>query len=106
MKALKWVLLIGATVFALSAHAMTLEQAKDQHFVGETSSGYLELKVDNNEAKQLIMEVNAKRKAKYLSLAKKNGISLNQVEALAGAKAIEKTQKGHMVKVDGQWQEK
>lgn len=106
MKLVKWSMLISAAMLAFSAWALTLDQAKAQGIVGETSNGYLALVKNNSEAQKLIAEINAKRKAKYLSLAKKNGISLSQVEALAGAKAIEKTTAGHMVKVDGQWRKK
>ncbi|MBS3798967.1 YdbL family protein [Pseudoalteromonas sp. BDTF-M6] len=106
MKLVKWTMLLSATMLAFSAWALTLDQAKAQGIVGETSTGYLALVQDSAEAQQLITEINAKRKAKYLSLAKKNGISLSQVEALAGAKAIEKTAPGHMVKVDGKWRKK
>ncbi|WP_105200832.1 MULTISPECIES: YdbL family protein [unclassified Pseudoalteromonas] len=106
MKLVKWTMLLSATMLAFSAWALTLDQAKDQGIVGETSTGYLELVHTSAEAQQLITEINAKRKAKYLAMAKKNGISLSQVEALAGAKAIEKTAAGHMVKVDGQWRKK
>ncbi|MGB1301413.1 MAG: DUF1318 domain-containing protein, partial [Pseudoalteromonas tetraodonis] len=47
-----------------------------------------------------------KRKAQYLKLAKKNNLSLAQVEALAAAKTIEKTQAGHFVEVNGEWVKK
>ncbi|WP_462159208.1 YdbL family probable chaperone protein [Pseudoalteromonas sp. GB56] len=106
MKMIKWTSLLTAAMLTFNAFAITLDDAKSQGIVGETSSGYLELVKGNADAQQLIEDINAKRKAKYQSLAKKNGITLEQVETLAGAKAIEKTSPGQMVKIDGQWRKK
>ena len=50
--------------------------------------------------------MNEKRKQKYQQLAKKNGITLEQVEALAAKKAYNKTQSGHYIQVSGRWVKK
>ena len=55
---------------------------------------------------QLVKEVNAKRKAEYERIAEKNGLSLEQVEALAGKKTIEKTRTGDWIFINGGWQKK
>ncbi|MEI8617159.1 YdbL family protein [Pseudoalteromonas sp. B28] len=91
---------------SFSAWAISLDDAKNQGLVGEDSSGYLGLVVQNAEAKAVVDDINAKRKAQYLKLAKKNNLSLSQVEALAAAKTIEKTQSGHYVEVNGNWVKK
>lgn len=106
MKLVKWTSILTAAMLTFSALALTLDEAKSQGIVGETSSGYLELVQNDADARALIADINAKRKDKYEALAKKNGITLAQVEKLAGAKAIEKTASGMMVKVDGQWLKK
>ncbi|CAH9059264.1 hypothetical protein PSECIP111951_03900 [Pseudoalteromonas holothuriae] len=106
MKANKLIVAIAAVGMAFSAWALTLDSAKNQGLVGETASGYLAAVSSNSQTQQLISEVNTKRKAKYQQLAKKNGISLSQVEALAGKKAIEKTSKGHYVQINGRWVKK
>jgi len=98
--------LIVAVCMSFSAWAISLDDAKSQGLVGENSSGYLGLVVQNSEAKAVVEEINAKRKAQYLKLATKNNLSLAQVEALAAAKAIEKTQTGHYVEVNGSWVKK
>ncbi|MBQ4859008.1 YdbL family protein [Pseudoalteromonas sp. MMG007] len=98
--------LIGAVYMSFSAWAISLDDAKNQGLVGENSSGYLGLVVQNSEAKAVVEEINAKRKAQYLKLAKKNNLSLAQVEALAAAKTIKKTQNGHYVEVNGSWVKK
>lgn len=106
MKVNKFVLAIAAMGMSLSAFALTLNNAKSQGLVGETSTGYLALVKSNAQAQALIKSVNAKRKAKYQQLAEKNKLSLSQVEALAGKKAVDKTSSGHFIKVNGKWVKK
>ena len=98
--------LVSAVFLSFSAWAISLDDAKNQGLVGEDSSGYLGLVVQNSEAKAVVEEINAKRKAQYLKLAKKNDLSLAQVEALAAAKTIEKTKSGHYIEVNGNWVKK
>ncbi|MDU0353182.1 DUF1318 domain-containing protein [Paraglaciecola aquimarina] len=95
---LKLTTVLAAIGLSFSVWAMNLDEAKNQGLVGENSTGYLGLVVQNNAAKALISEVNEKRKAQYLKLA--------QVEALAAAKAIKKTKAGHYIEVNGQWVKK
>jgi uncharacterized protein YdbL (DUF1318 family) len=106
MKMNSMVLALAALGMAFSACALTLNSAKSQGLVGETSSGYLALVSDNAQAQALIKSVNAKRKAKYQQLAKKNNLSLAQVETLAGKKAVDKTVTGHFIKVNDKWEKK
>ncbi|WP_166420976.1 YdbL family protein [Pseudoalteromonas sp. Z1A8] len=105
-KKLNIITLLSAVCMSFSAWAISLDDAKNQGLVGEDSSGYLGLVVQNAEAKAVVDDINAKRKAQYLKLAKKNNLSLSQVEALAAAKTIEKTQSGHYVEVNGNWVKK
>ncbi|GAA62145.1 hypothetical protein P20652_4041 [Pseudoalteromonas sp. BSi20652] len=105
-KKLNIITLVSAVCMSFSAWAISLDDAKNQGLVGEDSSGYLGLVVQNEEAKAVVNDINAKRKAQYLKLAKKNNLSLSQIEALAAAKTIEKTQSGHYVEVNGNWVKK
>ena len=105
-KKLNIITLVSAVCMSFSAWAISLDDAKNQGLVGEDSSGYLGLVVQNTEAKAVVDDINTKRKAQYLKLAKKNNLSLSQVEALAAAKTIEKTQSGHYVEVNGNWVKK
>lgn len=100
---LNLVTLVSAVLMSFSVWAMSLDNAKNQGLVGENSSGYLGLVVQNAQAKAVIDDINEKRKAQYLKLAKKNNLSLAQVEALAAAKTIEKTQSGHYIEANGSW---
>ncbi len=90
------------------AFAADLDQAKDDGLIGERADGYLGL-VDSSAAddvRALVAEINGKRKAQYERIASKNDLSLEEVEALAGKKTIEKTQSGHWVRQNGGWQQK
>jgi uncharacterized protein YdbL (DUF1318 family) len=89
------------------AFALDLQQAKDQGLVGETTTGYLEaVKSPSAEVKALIQSINAQRKAKFQEIATSNKTSLETVEKLAGKKAIEKSDAGAYIKIDGSWQKK
>jgi len=105
VKKLTLTLLISTMAF--SAWALSLGDAKQQGLVGEMQNGYLGVVVNNAEAKALVDSVNAKRKSIYINLARKNKITMQQVTALAGKKALEKTQSGHYIQnSSGQWVKK
>lgn len=94
---------------APGAWAEDLDAAKAAGLVGERPDGYLGLvSADAPPAvKQLVEQVNAKRKAKYTEIAKQNGTAVDAVAALAGAKLIERTPPGQYVMgVDVRWVKK
>jgi uncharacterized protein YdbL (DUF1318 family) len=83
-----------------------LTDAKRTGSVGERPDGYLGL-VDQNagaEVKALVQEINAKRRAGYSAIAKKNGTSVAAVAALAGGKLVAKAPPGEYVMTSsGKW---
>jgi uncharacterized protein YdbL (DUF1318 family) len=100
-------LLLVALTFSFNALALTLQDAKAQGKVGEQPSGYLGLVVDNAQVQALVKQVNGKRKQIYLKLARKHKVSVAQIAARAGEKALKKTQAGHYIKnAAGQWVKK
>lgn len=107
-KLTKTLLPLLLSLFAISALAADLNQAKQDGLVGERADGYLGLVVASAPADvtRLVTEINAKRKAQYQRIAKTNGITIDQVQALAGKKAIEKTRNGGWVRLNGGWQRK
>ncbi len=108
MKKLIHTFLLVFAFASAAAFAADLDQAKNDGLIGERADGYLGL-VDSSAAadvRALVAEVNGKRKARYESIAAKNDLSLQQVEALAGKKTIEKTRSGHWVLLNGGWQQK
>jgi len=94
-------LLFSSMVFALE-----LGEAKQKGLVGEQVNGYLGAVVMQSDVEVLIAEINTKRKVKYMELAAKNNISLQQVEKLAANKAYSKTEAGHFIQVNGVWLKK
>jgi len=104
MKYLTHLLLCVLVFLAVPVLAIDLQTAKEQGQVGETSEGYLAAVVSpDTEVKELIADINTKRKLKYEEIAVKNGIDLDKVEKLAGKKAIEKTPSGQYVKTERGW---
>lgn len=93
-----------ALVFSVQALALDLNTAKRQGLVGEQPNGYLGVVKATPAAVELVSEINKKRRQAYERIAKKNGISVEQVEGLGGQKAIKKTLGGNYLKTpSGQW---
>lgn len=94
-------------LFSAMAWSLDLGQAKSSGLVGETPSGYLKsVGAPTGEVKSLVSRINAERKAAYQKIAKKNGTSLKNVEALAGKKAMDKSAAGEYILVGGNWKQK
>ena len=101
------VLFVGLLlVNAACVFAGDLQQAKSAGLVGEQLNGYLGTVSSDAEARALIADINAKRKAKYESIADQNSASLETIELLAGKKAIEKTQAGNYIQTATGWKKK
>ncbi len=56
--------------------------------------------------KALVDDVNQKRTQVYKDLAAKNGITLEEVEKIAGKKVIEKTKPGNLIDLGNGWLKK
>ncbi len=107
-KLLVSLVVITAALNAVPASASDLDDAKRAGQVGEQANGYLGLVQSSapSAIQRLVQDVNQKRRAEYQRIAEKNGITLSQVEALAGKKAVDKTSSGGWVKINGAWQQK
>lgn len=95
------------------AQEVTLQQAMEQlsvaksnGWVGEQANGYLGVIESSAQSKQIAEQINEARRQEYARIAKENDIAVADVELLAGKRAIERTQSGHYVQVDGQWKKK
>jgi uncharacterized protein YdbL (DUF1318 family) len=98
---------IALLLIAQPVYAIDLQTAKSQGLVGESPSGYLEAVTSPSaETRALIKTVNDKRRGKYQEIAARNKTPLQTVEQLAGKKAIEKSQPGSYIKLNGKWQKK
>jgi uncharacterized protein YdbL (DUF1318 family) len=98
---------------AVALQQLTLQQAMDQlhqakadGWVGEQPNGYLGVVRDSAQARQIVEQINEARRKEYARIADENDIAVADVELLAGKRAIERTQSGHYIKIDGQWKKK
>lgn len=105
--------LLLALTLSLPAYAMTLNQAmsalgeaKTSGQLGEQPNGYLGVVRPGGQAEEIARLINQARRAEYQKVAKDNGISLSDVEAIAGKKAIERTPQGQYIQLNGQWLQK
>ena len=111
--ALKLSSLLIALCLALPVAAMSLNeamsalgQAKASGQLGEKPDGYLGVVQPGGQAEAIASQINQARRAEYHRVAQKNGISVSDVEAIAGKKAIERTPAGQIVQVNGKWVKK
>ena len=101
-----------AVAFALAlagaAHALDLDGAKASGLVGERVDGYVAAVAPSPSADvaALVADVNAKRKATYQDIAKKNGTDAAEVAKLAAQKLMERAPKGAWIHADGRWFQK
>src|SRR3546814_15467950 len=107
---LKLASLLLALMIALPAAAMTLNEAmsalgdaKASGLLGEKPDGYLGVVRSSQNAEDIASQINQARRAEYHRVAKQNGISVSDVEAIAGKKAIEKTPSGQIIQFNGNW---
>lgn len=107
--------LLASTLLALSLPlmAMDLQQAmsnlstaKSKGLVGEQADGYLGVVAPTPEAVETAKLINEARHVQYVNLAKDNNLALPDVEAMAGQKAIEKTQAGQYIQINKKWAKK
>jgi uncharacterized protein YdbL (DUF1318 family) len=94
---------------ANAASAGDLDDAESAGKVGEGVDGYVHL-VDENasaDVKALVKEVNEKRREKYAIIAKKRGVPVEEVAALAGAKLVKSAPAGeYVLDSTGKWRKK
>ena len=91
------------------ALADALQDAKQSGVVGEQRDGYLGAVTSSASAeiRALVAKVNQERKARYEEIAKKNNLSLQQVQALAFEQAEQATLAGNYVQnASGAWVKK
>jgi uncharacterized protein len=85
---------------ASRSHAQEgLDTAKSQGIVGERPDGLVGAVSDTVEPRirDLIEKVNAERLQRYREIARSNGTSVGDVQALAGRRLIDRTPKGQFV---------
>jgi uncharacterized protein YdbL (DUF1318 family) len=104
-----YVLLIGLMAVSVANAASPLAQPKADGLIGEQANGYIGLVKQNVPAdvKALVNDVNARRKAGYQKISKRENTPLSQVERVGGNTAIEKTLSGNYIRdASGAWRKK
>lgn len=94
---------------AAPAWALTLAEAKAQGLVGEKVDGYIAAVVPNPDAEvqALIRSTNDGRREVYADLARRNGISVQDVGVLSAEKLREKAVSGEYIQTpSGEWRRK
>lgn len=99
---------LAVLLLSVAAYAADLGAAKSAGVIGEREDGYVGFVTGApaDDVRTLVQDVNDQRRAEYERIAAANSITREQVEALAGKKAIEKTASGEFVYVAGAWQKK
>jgi len=108
MKTITKFIFILSIIFTGQLFAADLSSAKDAGIIGEQGNGYIGfVKAAPADVKALVKEVNAKRKARYMKIAKSKQIALSEVTKIGGQKAIEKTKPGnYIMRVGEGWTKK
>lgn len=110
----RWLSILLFTGFALAFSNPTLgqsslEAAKAAGLVGERADGLVGFVADRVDAdlRSAIDRVNAQRMQRYRDVARRNGTSVEQVQAVAGAELIARTPSGQYVMGEnGRWTRK
>lgn len=104
----RWLLAAAAAWLLATAAwgASELNAAREAGTVGERRDGYIGLVVKNPTAEQqaLVEEVNARRRAHYIKIAKKTGATLQEAAVLAAERLFRDAKSGHYVQAaDDGW---
>lgn len=100
-KAMAWLL---ALLLVPSAWALTLDEARQQGRVGETLSGYVAARQQDDETLALVKRINDGRMQQYQRVAQQNNLSTSEVARIAGEKLVSRAGSGEYVRgINGQW---
>ena len=92
---------------AQPAWALTLDEARQQGRVGETLSGYVAARQQDNETQALVKHINEGRRTQYQRLAQQNALTTSDVASIAGQKLVSRAAAGEYVRgINGQWRQK
>ncbi|MBA4501278.1 YdbL family protein [Marinobacterium sp. 3-1745] len=95
-----------ALMLSLPAYAISLDDAKAQGLVGERSTGYLGTvtAAPGADVKQLVEQINSKRRALYQQKASKAGVELEVMELRTGERLQQMTPAGEYIQnANGRW---
>jgi uncharacterized protein YdbL (DUF1318 family) len=103
----KGIALIMALLLVPSAWALTLDEARQQGRVGETLSGYVATRQQDDETLALVKRINEGRMQQYQRVAQQNNLTASEVARIAGEKLVNRAGSGEYVRgINGQWLQK
>ncbi|THD38882.1 YdbL family protein [Pantoea sp. R102] len=103
----KGIALLLAFLLVPSAWALTLDQARQQGRVGETLSGYIAARQQDDETQALVKRINDGRSQQYQRVAQQNNLTTAEVARIAGEKLVNRAGSGEYVRgINGQWVQK
>ena len=103
----KGIALLVALLLVPSAWALTLDQARQQGRVGETLSGYIAARQQDDETLALVKRINDGRSQQYQRVAQQNNLTTAEVARIAGEKLVNRAGSGEFVRgINGQWLQK
>lgn len=103
----KGIALLLAFLLVPSAWALTLDQARQQGRVGETLSGYIAARQQDDETLALVKHINDGRSQQYQRVAQQNNLTTAEVARIAGEKLVNRAGSGEYVRgINGQWVQK
>ncbi|MFQ5474165.1 MAG: YdbL family protein [Dehalococcoidia bacterium] len=98
-----------ALAAAPGAHADALDDLKASGRVGEQIDGYVGIVTSSpsEELRALVDDINRKRRERYAEIARKRGVDISQVAALAGEKLVLRAPPGQYVRDSrGEWRKR
>ncbi|MBA0038430.1 YdbL family protein [Pantoea sp. BIGb0393] len=100
----KAIALVVALLLVPSAWALTLDEARQQGRVGETLSGYVAARQQDDVTIELVKRINAGRMEQYQRVAQQNNLTASEVARIAGEKLVNRAGSGEYVRgINGQW---
>ncbi|WP_217547519.1 YdbL family protein [Pantoea sp. GbtcB22] len=100
----KGIALLAALLLMPFAWALTLDEARQQGRVGETLSGYVAARQQDEETLALVKRINDGRLQQYQRVAQQNNLTASEVARIAGEKLVNRAGSGEYVRgINGQW---
>ncbi len=98
---------INAIKAEMQKRLPSIVELKSKGIVGEDNSGYLQFVGGKHEKEAVVQAENQDRKKVYSAIAKKEGVSINQVGQRRATHIAEKAKKGEwLLGQDGKWYQK
>jgi len=103
---MKKLLFIFTMLIPMFAFALDLAGARSSKLIAENDHGYIVALSDSSEVKQLVDEVNSKRRAEYQKIANQTATSITEVEHVSAQKIFNSIPNGTKIITNGQVSEK